>query len=118
MSIYNDCMISKNDLVITSRSLFLNIYNSISCASFSRYLFYVQQLCYFYFTCSREKGLLFTVFCEIGKEINVQEIFNCSFIVKWQYYFAFFRADTTPLRPSYNTYLRKIVNNIHNEKNS
>ena len=35
---------------------------------------------------------LFIVICEIGKKINVQESFNCSFIVKWQFYFAFFRV--------------------------
>ena len=58
------------------------------------------MFCHFYFTCSREKGSLFTVFREIGKKINVQDIFNCSFIMKWQFYFAFFRADTPPLRPS------------------
>ena len=61
-------------------------------------LFSCNLFCHLYFTCSREKGSLFTVFCEIGKNINVQDIFNCSFIVKWSFYFAFFLADP-PFKP-------------------
>ena len=61
--------------------------------------------CHFYFTCCREKGSLFNVCREIGKKnINVHEIVNCSFIVIWQFYFAFFRANILPLRPSLNTF--------------
>ena len=57
-------------------------------------LFSCNMFCHFYFTYIREKGLLFTVFREICKKINMQDIFNCLFIVKWQFYFAFFCADT------------------------
>ena len=61
--------------------------------------FSCNMFCHFYFMCSHEKGLLFTAFREIGKKINVQIIFNCSFIMKWQFYFAFFCADTPTFTP-------------------
>ena len=64
-------------------------------------LFSCNVFCHFYFTCSREKGLLFTVFREISKKMNVQEFFYCLFIVKCQFHFKFFHADTPLYAPHY-----------------
>ena len=67
-------------------------------------LFSCNMFCHFYFVCSLEKGSLFIVFRENNRKINVPKMFSCLFIVKWQFCFAFSRADTLPLalRPSAN----------------
>ena len=53
MFINNVYMILKNGWVITAGTFFLNIYDFISRACFSRFLFFVLRFCDFYFTCFR-----------------------------------------------------------------